>query len=163
MRVDLWSTEEFAVSAKGKVLYWVDVAILLAFLLSGISGLVLWLEEPGGFQGGRLADRQGSVAEGRGFRGGRYVASQAVAEEGNLLPAGSGGVQVGEHRSDAVLGLSRGTWNDLHLWASLAMGAGVLVHLALHWSWIVCVTRRMLGNQASRPAPKPREPEVCEV
>lgn len=150
-------------SARTKLLYWVDLAILLAFLLSGISGLVLWLVEPGGFQGGRLADRQGSVAEGRGFRGGRYAVSQAVPQEGNPLPAGSGSLQAGVHRSNLVLGLSRGTWNDLHLWSSLAMGAGVLVHLLLHWSWIVCTTQRLLGHRPSRRAPRAREPEVCEA
>jgi len=109
------------VNKRGKLLYWVDVAIFLAFLLSGASGLVLWLAGPAGFQGGR-----------------------------NL------------HYYNLALGLSRGAWNDLHVWASVAMAAGVLVHLALHWSWIVCVTRRMF----ERPARKARvqeAPDVCEV
>ncbi len=108
-------------SGKGKLLYWVDVAIFLAFLVSGVSGLVLWLAGPAGFQGGR-----------------------------------------NPHYYDLALGLSRGAWNDLHVWASLAMGLGVLVHLALHWSWIVCVTRRMLGDLARHGGGR-KAPGACEV
>ncbi|MGQ9568612.1 MAG: DUF4405 domain-containing protein [Anaerolineae bacterium] len=108
-------------SKRGKLLYWVDMAIFLAFLVSGASGLVLWLAGPAGFQGGR-----------------------------------------NPHYYNLALGLSRGTWNDLHGWASLAMAAGVLVHLALHWSWIVRVTRRMLERPAQKGNIR-KAPEACEL
>ena len=39
-------------SIKGKINYWVDVAIGLAFVFSALSGLVL-LFAPSGYQGGR--------------------------------------------------------------------------------------------------------------
>ena len=47
----------------------------------------------------------------------------------------SGGYQGGRnpHFATALLGISRGTWSDLHTWASLVMLAGVVVHLVLHW------------------------------
>ena len=28
------------------------------------------------------------------------------------------------------------------------MGAGVFFHLALHWPWVVCMTKRWLGSSA---------------
>ena len=41
-----------------------------------------------------------------------------------------------------LFGLTHHSWNNLHLWTGLAMMAIVIVHLALHWPWIVCVARR---------------------
>jgi len=95
-----------------KVFLAVDITIAIAVLMSGVSGIVLWLAGPGGYQGGQNPN---------------YGMS--------------------------ILGLSRGAWDDLHLWTSLIMGAGVLLHLALHWSWIMGVSRRLSAKQATRPAP----------
>ena len=33
--------------------------------------------------------------------------------------------------------------STLHDWSGLIMGIIVLLHLALHWKWIVCVTKSM--------------------
>jgi hypothetical protein len=41
-----------------------------------------------------------------------------------------------------LLSLTRHTWNDLHLYAGLAMIAVFALHLALHWNWLTCVARR---------------------
>jgi asparagine N-glycosylation enzyme membrane subunit Stt3 len=76
-----------------------------------------------------------------------------------FLLMGSGGYQGGRNPNfrTALLGISREAWNDLHTWASMVMIAGVVVHLVLHWKWIVCVTKQML------PARRRRSEEVCEV
>jgi protein-S-isoprenylcysteine O-methyltransferase Ste14 len=76
-----------------------------------------------------------------------------------FLLMGSGGYQGGRNPgfATALLGISRTTWSDLHTWASLVMIAGVVVHLVLHWKWIVCLTREMVS---SRPR---RAREHCEV
>ncbi len=34
----------------------------------------------------------------------------------------------------------------IHEWLSLALGAALITHLLLHWSWIVCVTQRFFGK-----------------
>jgi hypothetical protein len=34
----------------------------------------------------------------------------------------------------------------IHEWLSLALGAAIVTHLLLHWSWIVQVTRRFFGK-----------------
>ena len=39
--------------SKAKINYWIDVIIGIAFLLSVLSGLVLWLAPSSGYQGGR--------------------------------------------------------------------------------------------------------------
>ncbi len=78
-----------------------------------------------------------------------------------FLRMGSGGYQGGRNPDFAtsLLGFDRAVWSDLHTWASLVMIAGVLVHLVLHWKWIVCVSRHWLPSR-----PKPRQAEQsCDV
>jgi len=75
-----------------------------------------------------------------------------------LLPAGLGS-------GSGILGLSYQAWDVLHIWSSLAMIAGVLVHLVLHRRWIVTMTGRMLSKpaRASRPARVETVPEVVWI
>jgi len=88
---------------KTKLNYALDWVIVVAFVLSAVSGLVLWLAGSGGYQGGR------------------NPAFQTL-----------------------VLGISRWTWSDLHVWTSVVLVAGGVAHFLLHWDWMVCVTRRLL-------------------
>jgi len=75
-----------------------------------------------------------------------------------LLPAGSSS-------GSGILGLSYQAWDVLHIWSSLAVTAGVLVHLVLHWRWIASMTGRMLAKptRASRPARTETVPEVVWI
>ena len=77
-----------------------------------------------------------------------------------FLMMGDGGYQGGRNPGFATsfLGLSRGTWSDLHTLASLVMIAGVALHVAFHWRWILCVTRKMLPSVPRRAT----EP-VCKM
>ncbi len=100
---------------KNMVNYALDAVIGLAFLLSALSGVLLWLGGSGGYQGGRNPDFQ-----------------------------------------RVILGIARGSWSDLHLWVSLVMIVGVLLHLILHWQWIVCMTKSLF--RARR-----RAGETCPV
>lgn len=52
----------------------------------------------------------------------------------------------------SVLGLGRHEWGDVHFWASMIFTAAIVVHLLLHWSWIVGVIRKMAGAAAGRYA-----------
>jgi len=78
-----------------------------------------------------------------------------------FLFAGSGGYQGGRNPGfqTEILGISRAIWSDLHTWVSLVMIAGVVIHLVLHWEWIVCMTRRML--EGPERAARRREREAC--
>ena len=58
-----------------------------------------------------------------------------------------------------ILGISYQSWDNVHTWSSLAMIAGVGAHLALHWKWMVSMTRRMLSptgrQKATKTVPEP--------
>jgi hypothetical protein len=74
------------------------------------------------------------------------VAFLATAVSGiALLDAPHGGYQGGRNPDfgQTVLLLGRDGWNDVHVWGGLAMMAGIVVHLALHWRWIVCTLKRL--------------------
>jgi hypothetical protein len=85
-----------------------------------------------------------------------------------LLSAISGLVfllPVGLNSGSGILGLSYQAWDVLHIWSSLAVIAGVLVHLVLHWRWIISMTGRILSKPArvSRPARVETVPEVVWI
>ncbi len=43
-----------------------------------------------------------------------------------------------------ILGLSYQLWNSLHTWSSLMAILGVVAHMALHWKWLVAMTKQMI-------------------
>lgn len=51
-----------------------------------------------------------------------------------------------------VLGLSLRAWSTIHTWSSLAVIAGVGIHLALHGKWIVAMTQRGLFLRSQQVA-----------
>ena len=77
-----------------------------------------------------------------------------------FLLMGDGGYQGGRNSgyATALLGLSRGTWSDLHAWTSVLMVVGVTVHIAFHWKWIVCATKKLLPRRTSQ-----MQEQVCKV
>ncbi len=77
-----------------------------------------------------------------------------------FLLMGEGGYQGGRNAgyTNTLLGLSRGTWSDLHTLGSIVMIVGVMIHIAFHWKWIVCATQRMLPSRAAQA-----QEQVCEV
>jgi hypothetical protein len=45
---------------------------------------------------------------------------------------------------DLQILFNRSTWEDLHTWGGVAMIAIAVVHIPLHWNWIVTMTRKAL-------------------
>lgn len=43
------------------------------------------------------------------------------------------------NKTHSLWGLTRHQWGDIHFWISLGLVLMLVVHLALHWSWIVTV------------------------
>lgn len=39
---------------------------------------------------------------------------------------------------------SRELWLGIHKWVGLSIAVGILLHVVLHWSWLVQMTRRYL-------------------
>jgi hypothetical protein len=100
-------------SKKSKIYFVVDLIIAAAFILSALSGVILYLV-PGGYQGGRNP----------------YYGTE-------------------------ILSLDHHGWSDLHTWTSFVMMAGIAVHLALHWRWIVAMAKNTLRLGQKRPAQQP--------
>jgi hypothetical protein len=50
----------------------------------------------------------------------------------------------GSRMAHESFGFSRETWLDIHDWAGVALIVILLVHLLLHWRWVLSVTRRVI-------------------
>lgn len=64
-----------------------------------------------------------------------------------VLPPGSG-----ERRS--LWDYTRHDWGDVHFWLAVALGGLVLIHLALHWSWVCSLVSRWCVSDKGRARPK---------
>lgn len=64
-----------------------------------------------------------------------------------VLPPGSG-----ERRS--LWDYTRHDWGDVHFWLAVVLGGLVLVHLALHWSWVCSLVSRWCASADARGRPK---------
>jgi len=91
------------------------------------------------------------------------VAVDAVVALSFVLTAASGVyflfTPAGRAYPDPMFLFSRTTWDLLHTWAGVALSAGALVHLAIHWRWVVNVSRKMVDWFAPRSA----EPASTEI
>jgi hypothetical protein len=57
------------------------------------------------------------------------------------------GYQGGRNSAyNTVLLFSRTEWSQIHLWSGLAMILVLLVHIPVHWKWIVEMGKRCLGK-----------------
>jgi mono/diheme cytochrome c family protein len=61
-------------------------------------------------------------------------------------------IPPGTNRSLMLWGMTRHRWGDVHFWISLAFLAAVLVHVCLHWRWVVATLGKRLGVSRPRPA-----------
>ncbi|ACX52843.1 conserved hypothetical protein [Ammonifex degensii KC4] len=102
---------------RSKLNYLVDCLLFLVGLGLAFSGFVRWLVLPGG--GG-----------GYGWQWGH---------------GGSYGWRLSQEQ--VFLFLTRHTWTDIHRYLALALVALVIIHLYLHWSWIVSMTRQIFGGK----------------
>jgi len=63
----------------------------------------------------------------------------------------------------SVLGMSFAVWDQLHIWGSLTMIGGVLAHLALHWKWVVTMTRKIFAGSGQTAKNRNRPQAKREV
>lgn len=57
-----------------------------------------------------------------------------------VLPPGTG-------RFVTIWGMSRHDWGTIHFWIAILFLMLMVLHIYLHWKWIVCMT---IGNQGKR-------------
>lgn len=68
----------------------------------------------------------------------------------------------GTNQSLALWGLTRHQWGSVHFWISLAFLATLVLHVALHWQWVVSVVgKRIL--RSGNPKPGMIKPAVVTV
>ncbi len=70
-----------------------------------------------------------------------------------VLSSVSGIVFLFPVNTTRVLGISFAVWDQMHIWASLLMIAGVFAHLVLHFKWIVVMTKKTLFPQNASAHP----------
>lgn len=56
---------------------------------------------------------------------------------------GRGGVR------STLLGYGRHDWGEIHDWAGLVMIIAALIHIVLHWEWIVITTKNFFSKKNS--------------
>ena len=69
------------------------------------------------------------------------------------LPGGGGGGGRGPGGGLGDLtfwGLSRHTWIDLHDWVAVALVVLVVIHVALHWKWLVRMARSLFKEKPKK-------------
>jgi len=78
-----------------------------------------------------------------------FLAGLLCALSGFVLMAqGEGGYRGGRNEASLASGFSRSRWESIHEASGIAVTAGVLVYLWLHWSWIVQMTKALAGRRA---------------
>jgi hypothetical protein len=183
---------------KAKSNLWLDGAIFLAFMITALTGLVLWLilpEGPGSSSSIFWGLSKGVWTDIHDWAGvamllgaalhillhlkwiscvsKRYFGKLAKQARINFtlnsllllafvlvnisglvawLALGQGGYRGGRNPgyNATPIGMTRHQWNDLHLWSGMAIVAILLIHVALHWKWIVCTARRYANNFGDR-------------
>jgi hypothetical protein len=66
------------------------------------------------------------------------------------LPCGDGGWQGGRGSVTAFWALSRDAWRGIHRGAAITLIAAVIIHLILHWRWIVYMTKSYFKPRPAR-------------
>jgi len=65
----------------------------------------------------------------------------------------TGGFQSGRNPLYGIQILfTRETWDDLHTWGGVAMILAAIIHLAIHWQWVVSMTRRIWNELTGKYA-----------
>ena len=56
----------------------------------------------------------------------------------------------GTNRSLILWGMTRHQWGSIHLWVSFALLAVLLLHVCLHWPWVVSTLGKRLGLPSAK-------------
>ncbi len=57
----------------------------------------------------------------------------------------------GTNKILTLWGLTRHSWGTIHTWIGFGLGGLLMVHLALHWHWLLCMVRRQFFGRTAQP------------
>jgi cytochrome b561 len=66
-----------------------------------------------------------------------------------VIAGGHRGFGISRGSQPTELLWSRYTWIEIHDWVAVALVVLVIIHLILHWKWIVYTTKKIMGTQSS--------------
>jgi hypothetical protein len=81
-----------------------------------------------------------------------FIALLSLATTGYInryiLPPGTGGRGKGGVPKETLLSLGRHDWGDIHFYLALTFAAAMILHIYLHWNWIVNYCKTHFGKSA---------------
>jgi hypothetical protein len=95
-----------------------DVIALLSILVTLASSYILWFILPMG---------QGAHGELGSASGYMWCNAEGYGITGNYI---------------TIMNWPRYTWIDVHNWASIVLLGIIILHIVLHWKWIISLTRK---------------------
>jgi hypothetical protein len=73
------------------------------------------------------------------------------------------GSSHGGRNPDPMFLFSRAVWDSIHTWAGVVMIIAAVIHFAIHWRWVVNVTKRVFSIQLSgKPVTAPQMNRLSE-
>jgi cytochrome b subunit of formate dehydrogenase len=91
---------------KTKINYIIDAFLAISFVITAITGILIFFFMPGGVPQGRFQE---------------------------------------------LMGVSKAVWSAMHNWAGIIMMLLSLVHVILHWRWIVSMTTSLFKKAEKLP------------
>jgi hypothetical protein len=55
---------------------------------------------------------------------------------------------------DPMILFGRTTWDLIHTWSGVILGIAGLIHFAIHWKWVIKVSRKILPPGLNRDVEK---------
>ncbi|MBP8016447.1 DUF4405 domain-containing protein [Candidatus Gracilibacteria bacterium] len=59
-----------------------------------------------------------------------------------FLPSG-----VRQGRFQEFMGITKEVWNFIHVWSGILIIIFVILHLILHYNWIICMTKNLFSKK----------------
>jgi cytochrome b561 len=63
-----------------------------------------------------------------------------------IIPGGHRGLSRSGQITEVLW--SRYTWIEIHDWVAVALLVLVIIHIILHWKWIIFMTKKAMGIQS---------------
>ena len=67
-----------------------------------------------------------------------------------LIPGKERWVECDRNVALSLLGMDRHEWGEIHLVLGLILFGLLVLHIILHWKMILCLYRKLIGNQSAR-------------